>query len=129
MKSIKSKLIVLALFVTIIMTGCSKASRVSYNVSREADEFNIVRKITVINGIKGDVLYQMTGKMSIEEEGNQLIVIAVDENGKYKKHFVGLSDNVSYIVEDVTGTPGIDDQYHIYFNPEMIVPIEVKLAD
>lgn len=121
--------ILVALVTTIALAGCSKASRVSYNVSREADEFNIVRKITVINGIKGDVLYQMTGKMSIEEEGNQLIVIAVDEKGKYKKHFVGLSDNVSYIVEDVTGTPGIDDQYHIYFNPEMIVPIEVKLAD
>lgn len=121
--------ILVALITTIALAGCSKASRVSYNVSREADEFNIVRKITVINGIKGDVLYQMTGKMSIEEEGNQLIVIAVDEKGNYKKHFVGLSDNVSYIVEDVTGTPGIDDQYHIYFNPEMIVPIEVKLAD
>lgn len=121
--------ILMALITIIALAGCSKASRVSYNVSREADEFNIVRKITVINGIKGDVLYQMTGKMSIEEEGNQLIVIAVDEKGNYKKHFVGLSDNVSYIVEDVTGTPGIDDQYHIYFNPEMIVPIEVKLAD
>lgn len=123
------KMIIFIIITFIAMTGCSKASRVSYNVSREADEFNIVRKITVINGIKGDVLYQMTGKMSIEQEGDQLIVIAVDEKGNYKKHFVGLSDNVSYIVEDVTGTPGIDDQYHIYFNPEMIVPIEVKLAD
>ena len=46
-------------------TGCTEAERVSYNLSKEADNFNVVRQLTVINCIKGDVLFQMTGKLSI----------------------------------------------------------------
>lgn len=102
---------------------------VSYNLSRQADDFNITRKITVINAIQGDVLYQVTGKMSIENEGEQLVIIALDGNNDYKKHFIGLSDNVTYIVEDVTGVSGIDSKYQLIFNPEMVIPIDAKLAD
>ncbi len=82
------------------LEGCdTEANRVSYNLSQEADNFNDIRQITVINCLQGDVLFQMTGKMSITADAadNQLEVIVEDEKGEYKKHFIGLSDNVTYV--------------------------------
>ena len=121
----------LVTFVAILfLAGCSKADRVSHNLSREADDLNITRKVTVINGVTNQIIFQATGQMSIEyvPERKQLNIIALDEKGEYKKHIVGISDNVSYMVEDVTGTKGVDTKYRMYFNPDMIIPIEVKQA-
>lgn len=128
----KKKLLALAIviFSAVLMISCSKADRVSHNLSREADELNITRRVTVINGITNQIIFQATGQMSIEyvEERKQLNIIALGENGEYKKHIVGISDNVSYMVEDITGMKGVDTKYRLYFNPDMIVPIEVKTA-
>lgn len=95
--------IVISIVLVMLIAGCTEASRVSYNLSQQADNFNDVRQLTVINCIQGDVLFQMTGKMSIKADitDNQLEVV-VEENGEYKKHFIGLSDNVTYVVEDIT---------------------------
>ena len=128
----KKKLLALAIVAlsAVLMVSCSKADRVSHNLSREADELNITRRVTVINGITNQIIFQATGQMSIEyvEERKQLNIIALGENGEYKKHIVGISDNVSYMVEDITGMKGVDTKYRLYFNPDMIVPIEVKTA-
>ena len=100
----KKKIVSFAFVVTLVfgLVGCSQAERVEYNLTKEADNFNIVRQLTVINCIEGDVLFQMTGKMSItaDTEDNQLEII-VEEDGSYVKHFVGLSDNVTYVIEDL----------------------------
>lgn len=129
----KKKLIAFAtiVFAAVLMVSCSKADRVSHNLSREADEMNITRKVTVINGITNQTIFQATGQMSIEyvEERKQLNIIALDDEGNYKKHIIGISDNVSYVVEDVTGMKGIDTKYRMYFNPNMILPVDVKLAE
>ena len=129
----KKKLIAFATVVVaaVLMVSCSKADRVSHNLSREADEMNITRKVTVINGITNQTIFQATGQMSIEyvEERKQLNIIALDDDGNYKKHIIGISDNVSYVVEDVTGMKGIDTKYRMYFNPNMILPVDVKLAE
>ena len=68
-------LVAVAVFAMFCITGCDEASRVEYNITKEADNFNIVRQLTVINCIEGDVLFQMTGKMSItaDTEDNQRI--------------------------------------------------------
>ena len=97
-------LLMMAWLIVMALTGCStEAERVSYNLSQQADNFNDIRQVTVINCLQGDVLFQMTGKMSItaDTEDNQLEIVVEDENGEYKKHFIGLSDNVTYVVEDV----------------------------
>lgn len=127
----KKEVLSLLLGSLLLLGACSKAERISYNVSREADDINIVRKITVINAIKGEVLYQVTGKMSItaDTDDHQLEIIAEDENGGYKKHFIGLSDNVTYVVEDITGKKVSDTRYTIIFNPKMILPVDAKLAE
>ena len=103
----------------------------SYNLSKEADNFNDVRQLTVINCLQGDVLFQMTGKLSItaDVEENQLEIVVEDENGEYKKHYIGLSDNVTYVVEDITGDDVENYKYTLNFNPKMWLPVEVETID
>lgn len=114
------------------MSGCNEAERVSYNLSQQADNFNVVHQLTVINCLQGDVLFQMTGKMSItaDTEDNQLEII-VEDNGTYVKHFVGLSDNVTYVVEDLNlGANDVEKySYTLNFNPSMWLPIKVETID
>lgn len=114
------------------LTACqSEAEKVSYNLSLEADNFNDIRQITVINCLQGDVLFQMTGKMSItaDVEDNQLEIVVEGENGEYKKHFIGLSDNVTYVVEDITSDDVSKYKYTLNFNPNMWIPIEPNYVD
>lgn len=121
-----------ALLALCIFAGCdTEARRVSYNLSQEADNFNDIRQITVINCIQGDTLFQMTGKMSITADtaDNQLEVIVQDENGEYKKHFIGLSDNVTYVVEDITAENVSEYHYTLNFNPKMWIPVQVGYVD
>ena len=114
------------------ITGCDQrqSDDVSYNLSLDADNFNDVRQITVINCLQGEVLFQMTGKIAIEADTSdgQLEIIVEDENGEYKKHFIGLSDNVTYVVEDITTGDVSKYKYTLNFNPEMWLP-EVKTED
>lgn len=116
-----------------MFAGCEErqADMVSYNLSLEADNFNNVRQITVINCLQGDILFQMTGKMSIEADttDNQLEVIVETDGGTYKKHFISLSDNVTYVVEDIT--EGDVDQYNytINFNPNMWWPYDIETVE
>lgn len=121
-----SLILVIGMFV-----GCNQAERVSHNLSQEADNFNDVRQVTVINCISNEILFQMTGKMSItaDVEDNQLEIIVEDENKNYKKHFIGLSDNVTYVVEDITSGDVSSYKYSLNFNPKMIIPTEVKAID
>lgn len=114
-------------------TGCeTEAQRVSYNLSQEADNFNIVRQLTVINCIEGDVLFQMTGKMSITADtADKQLEIIVEDEGTYVKHFVGLSDNVTYVVEDLNlGDNAVAKyKYTLNFNPNMWIPVNVERID
>lgn len=116
------------------VTGCmrTQAQKVSYNLSQEAENFNIVRQLTVINCIEGDVLFQMTGRMSITADtaDNQLEII-VENDDTYVKHFVGLSDNVTYVVEDLNlGANDVEKyKYTLNFNPKMWVPVNVDVID
>ena len=124
--------IMLMVFMLGCLSGCStEAERVSYNISQQADNFNTVRQITVINCLQGDVVFQMTGKMSINADvaDNQLEVTVEDEYGRYKKHLIGLSDNVTYVVEDITDGDVDKYKYTLNFNPKMWIPFNVETID
>jgi len=128
----KKILAVIMLAGLLMLTGCqSESEKVSYNLSLEADNFNVVRQLTVINCIEGDVLFQMTGKMSITADvaDDQLEVIVEDEDGSYKKHFIGLSDNVTYVVEDMDVNDVSKYRYTLNYNPKMWIPVEVETID
>ncbi len=125
-------IVVLSILTTsVLLTVCNEAKRVFYNLSKQADNFNVIRQLTVINCIGGDVLFQMTGKLSItaDTEDNQLEVIVEKEDGTYQKHFVGLSDNVTYVVEDL-GTNNVSKyKYTLNYNPKMWIPVNADIID
>lgn len=127
----KFKIILLLLIVIATLAGCTQVDKVSQNLSLEADNFNVVRELTVINAIQGDTLFQMEGKMSIyaDTSDNQLEVIIEDENGNYQKHFIGLSDNIVYVVEQKQYKNVSNYKYTLNFNPKMWIPIDVQRID
>lgn len=122
-----------AMMVAGIMMGCSQKDRVNSNLTKEADNFNVVRQLTVINCIEGDVLFQMTGRMAItaDTSDNQLEIIVEENDDDYVKHFVGLSDNVTYVIEDLNlGKNDVENyKYTLNFNPNMWIPVEVETID
>ncbi|OHW63090.1 hypothetical protein EUAN_08740 [Andreesenia angusta] len=131
-KKLAATIIATGLMVSLV--GCvneSQSDRVSYNLSQEADNFNVVRQLTVMNCIQGDVLFQMTGKMSITADttDNQLEVIVENSDGSYQKHFVGLSDNVTYVVEQKDYKNVDKYQYSLNYNPKMWIPVEPEIID
>lgn len=123
--------IVCSLMIAAALTGCRESERARYNLSKEADNFNVVRQITVIDCITGDVMFQMTGNCSIiaDQADKQLEVICEVEKGVYKKHIIGLSDNVTYIVEDITDSNVSEYSYELNFNPKMWLPVKPVVTE
>ena len=81
--------IIIALMLCFALAGCREADVVSRNVSKEADNFNVVRRITVFNIRTDTVLLQMTGKMSLRNEGHDELSVLVEvEKDVYQKHFI-----------------------------------------
>lgn len=122
------KIIIIAVSGLLFLTGCSEAKRVSGNLSQESNNFNVVRKVTVIDAITNDVMFQMSGRMSInaDTKDKQLEIVVENAKNKYQKHIIGLSDNVSYVVEDID-VPNVSNyKYEINYNPKMWVPVKLK---
>lgn len=112
--------------------GCNNESyKVDYNITEEAENFNVYRRVTVINCIKGDTLFELEGRMNINADraDNQLEIIVEVEEGEYKKHFIGLSDNVTYTVEDISGSEVSKYHYEINYNPKMWIPFAPDYKD
>jgi hypothetical protein len=112
------------------LTGCtSSADTVSYNISRDAQEFRVFRKIIFINSITDTYIAEFEGFCSIEDQVNQVEVTCRVGENEYFKHFQGLSDNVTYTALQLE--PGEVDRYHskIILRPQTVAPnveIDVK---
>lgn len=107
----------------LILTGCSnEADTVSYNLSQAADNFKIDRRITAINGVTDKYLFVVEGKCSIVDDGGQLEITCKIGDDQFKKHFIGLSDNVTYVSEQVESADVDPYHYKFLFRPETIVP-------
>lgn len=105
-----------------LIAGCSEADTASENLSTAADNFEVDRRIVFFNGITDTYLLTIEGRCSITDEGNQLEVTCKVGDDKYKKHFLGLSDNVSYFVEQLEALDVDGYHYRVVFRPETIVP-------
>lgn len=102
-----------------VFTGCSESSKVSRNVSQEADNFNVTRKLTVINARTDTVLLELTGTFALQNnDDNELEVIIETAKGKYRKDLVYLNDYTMYVVEDVSGADVDKYHYEINFLPK-----------
>ena len=121
---------VLALImVSVSLSGCGReANRVSYNISKEADNFNVMRRLTVFNTRTDRCMMQMTGRFSIQNEGNNELAVIVELDRKkeiYQKHFVYLNEWTTYTVEDLNGVKVSKYDYELEFMPEMLVPVKI----
>lgn len=122
--------LVLMMSVMLILTGCTSAKTVSYNISRESDEFKVKRRITFVNLRTGDYLFTMTGKCSIQggsgDINSELEVVCRIGEDKYQKHMLYLADETTYVVEQLEDIDVSRYDYEFIFRPEAIVPIEIK---
>lgn len=114
--------VVVGLVSTLALSACGNDADVaSKNLSKAADNFEIQRRVVFFNGITDKYLLSIEGLCSIKEDGPQLEVTCKTPDG-YKKHFLGLSDNVSYFVEQGKSASVSTTHYRIVFKPSVIVP-------
>lgn len=121
MKKISFVLVFILLFV---LSGCSDASVASKNLSTSADRFEIQRRIVFYNGITGEYMLEINGLCAlgnVDLEGELSVVCKVGQDS-YKKHFLGLSDNVTYFVEQIESSTVSEYFYQVVFKPSVIVP-------
>lgn len=115
----------------LLLTACEReAFMASRNLSLAADQFEIERRIVFINGITDNYLLTIEGRCSIkaDAEDSQLEVTCKDGPTSYKKHFLGLSDNVSYLVEQLEPARASVYHYRVIFRPSVILPdIDLEL--
>ena len=125
----KIGMIVLLVVLAFSLVGCgdfvSDASIASSNLSKDADSFKIYRRVIFYNGITNEYILQVEGYCSIDVDtyDNQLELTVKTDNGMFLKHFLGLSDNVTYFVEQLDPTLVSDKHYKVIFKPSAIIPI------
>lgn len=113
-----------------LLGACSQASRVSHNISKEADNFNVARRLAVINARTDKPVFELIGNFSIQNNShNELEIIVEVAPNVYKKHFVYLSEWTIYVVEDISGAYVDKYHYEVNFLPEMIVPVTITTKD
>ena len=118
---------VLALF--LFGQGCSDADIASENLSKAADQFEITRRIVFYNGISGEYILTIEGLCSLGnwDAAKELSVTCKTGPSSYKKHFLGLSDNVTYFAEQIEGASVSAYHYRVIFKPASIIPdVEIK---
>jgi protein 64 protein len=122
--------IMMAALLACVLCSCREADKVSHNISKEADNFNVTRRLAVINARTDEPVFELIGNFSIgNNSSNELTVTVEVAEGQYKKHLVYLNEWTIYVVEDVSGA--YVDQYHyeVNFLPEMIIPVTITQND
>ena len=130
----KKKLVILAIIILIAFTfsACrEQADTVSKNLSKEADNFNVTRRIVVMNARTDTILFEMIGTFSINTNSahSELEIVCELEDGSYQKHFIYLNENTLYVVEDISHTNVSKYHYELNVLPEQIVPFTLTFND
>lgn len=127
--NIKTKVLLLAASIA-LLSACSRDADVaSRNLSTAADNFEINRRIVFYNGITGEYMLTIEGLCSKDNNSSatQLAIVCKTGPESYKKHFLGLSNNVTYFIEQIDGAKVSPYHYKVIFKPSVIVPdIEVR---
>ena len=125
------KRLCLVLASVLALAACSDAKYASANLSTEADNFNINRRTVFYNGITGEYLLSIEGKCSIHKDNtdNQLELICKTGSNEYKKHFLGISDNVTYFSEQIDAAKVSVYHYKVVFKPQSILnDVDLKIS-
>ena len=111
------------------IVGCQQESDVaSYNVSQAAHSFEVNRRVVFYNGITGEYILTIEGLLSVTvEENRKLSVIVKTGPNEYKKHYLGISDNVTWFCEQIEPVHADKFHYRVIFRPKTIIPdIEIQ---
>lgn len=125
------KKLILSLAAAGTLAACSDADVASSNLSKAADNFEVTRRIVFYNGITGDYMLTIEGLCSLgnQDKEKRLSVTCKTGPAAYKKHFLGLSDNVTFFVEQVEAMPVGTYHYRVFFKPQAILPnIDFKVS-
>ena len=126
----KIRLLILMIIPVLLLTGCDSASTVSNNLSKEADEFHVKRRITFINLRSNEYLFQVTGNCSVkgglENNNKELELVCRIGESKYQKHFLYIADETTYVVEQLEYNDVSRYDYEFVFRPKAIIPVEIK---
>ena len=129
----KRVLVVLLLVVMAFsLTACRQADKVRYNLKRQADDFNVRRRITVMNTRTDTPLMQITGLLSIDTDSDGDLNITIEKApGEYVLNYAHLSQDTTYMVEQIETKEVNKYQYEIIFYPKQIVSgwFDVKLSN
>ncbi|WP_438391127.1 hypothetical protein [Caballeronia sp. DA-9] len=123
------KKLILACAVLAALAGCSDADVASNNLSKAADNFQIERRVVFYNGINGEYMLTIEGLCSLgnADKPKEVTITCKTGPSSYKKHFLGLSDNVTYFVEQMDAADVSVYHYKVVFKPSMIIPdISIK---
>ena len=105
--------------------GCERDADVaSHNISVAADQFQVMRRIVFYNGITGEYMLSIEGLCSLgnRDKAGELSVTCKAGEGEYRKHFLGLSDNVTYFAEQIADVGVSKSRYRVIFKPAAILP-------
>ena len=110
------------------MVGCQQESEVAaYNVSQAAHNFEVNRRVVFYNGITGDYILTIEGLLSVTPEDKKLSVIVKTGPSQYKKHYLGVSDNVTWFCEQIEPVAADPYHYRVVFRPTTIIPdVQIK---
>lgn len=119
--------VIMILLIALSLAACSQSSKVSSNISKEADNFNVVRHLTVINARTDAPLFELIGTFSLSNNSaDELVITCQTGPDEYKKHYVYVNKEWTlYVVEDISGADVSPFHYEINFLPEMIVPFTI----
>ena len=120
-----------SLLLAAALAGCgTDADVASHNLSKAADNFEVNRRVIFYNGVTGDYMLSIQGLCSKgnKETARQVTITCKTGPGVYKKHFLGLSDNVTYFIEQLEPLPVGTNNYVVVFKPSVIIPdVQAKL--
>lgn len=113
--------IFLALLTILMIASCTDAEVASRNLSKAADMFELERRVVFYNGITGEYILTIEGRCSVSS-GGSLAVTCKTGKDEYKKHYLGLSDNVTFFSEQLEASDVSVYRYRVVFKPEAIIP-------
>lgn len=125
------KLVAITGALMLSLGACTPAQTASYNLSYDSDNFRVMRRVVFMNGITDKYLLSIEGLCSItkDKEDAQLEVTCKTGDGEYKKHYLGISDNVTYFVEQMDATAVDTFHYKVQFRPEELLPdVDVRVS-
>ena len=117
----KNMLLVVCML-SIFIIACDDAMVADRNMTKAADNFEVNRRIVFYNGITDKYILTIEGRCSITDLNGQLEVLVKTGDNTFKKHFLGLSDNVTYFAEQLDAVELSVYHYRVTFKPEVIIP-------